>query len=78
MCDLDAQETSHIVAALVTLRELADKLKAYESTIIETNYMDHDALGALLEDLRDQANTSADWVRAKPLQHAGHEEHQHE
>lgn len=69
MCDLNSTESRHIVAALNEISGLAQKVGTHATSIIETDYMDHEGLGEVLAMLSERATTTHQWVTEKPLQH---------
>jgi len=75
MCDLDAQDTESIVAALAEINALTEQVNIHAASISATAYMDHDALAAVLATLRDKAAAAQQWVANKPHEHAGHAGH---
>jgi hypothetical protein len=70
MCDLTPQEQEFIAASVSEINALAAEITEQNASIAETAFMDHEALAALLFTLRDRAAAAADWVAAKPHQHA--------
>jgi len=69
MCDLNTQETAHIVDAIGGISALTAHLNAHAAAITETAFMDHEVLAAQLHALSEQAATAAAWVADKPHQH---------
>ncbi|MFI9550554.1 hypothetical protein [Nonomuraea endophytica] len=72
MCDLNPQETQHLLSALHEIDDLTAKVAAHAADVEKTAFMDHETLAALLTSLRDRADSAREWVTAKPAQHADH------
>jgi hypothetical protein len=75
MCDLNQQESRHILDTLSEINSLAGQVEGHRSSIEQTAYMDHENLAALLANLERQVTTAKAWVVAKPQEHAGHTGH---